>query len=74
MSVTSHQLQLQDECSRDPAGQATGSYTVYLQAPSSYSTAQTRPFMVRFANANSGAQQWDDINGRMASGTKLTVN
>jgi hypothetical protein len=57
-----------------PAGQATGSYTVYLQAPSSYSTAQTRPFMVRFANANSGSQQWDDVNGRMASGTRLTVN
>jgi hypothetical protein len=30
--------------------------------------------MVRFANANSGSQQWDDVNGRMASGTRLTVN
>lgn len=57
-----------------PANQLSGTYHLHVWAPSMYSTTEgVRAYMVRFANANSGAQTWDDTNGRMDSGVTMTV-
>lgn len=58
-----------------PSGATLGSYTLDLSAPDTNSAlASIRAYMVRFANANSGGQTWDDTNGRFATGTTVTVN
>jgi hypothetical protein len=52
-----------------------GTYTVYLNVPDIGSqTAGVRKFTVQFGNSNSGAQIWDDTNGRMATGTTIVVS
>ena len=51
-----------------------GDYTVHVSAPDIYPTTATDPrFSVRFANANQGAQAWNDATGRFATGTSITV-
>lgn len=56
-----------------PAGQLSGTYTIYLQMPSAYSTTQARTYTIRPANANSGSQVWDDTNGRLPTGTTIVI-
>jgi hypothetical protein len=58
-----------------PAGATTGTYAVYMEAPDAWSSTNTRrAYKIRLANAANGTQVWDDTNGRMASGTKVTIN
>lgn len=57
-----------------PGGAATGTWNVALEMPDAYANlASTRAFKVRPANANNGAQTWDDTNGRWATGTAFSV-
>jgi len=58
-----------------PSGATAGSYAMYLSMPDkSSSLSAVRAFAIRPANANSGAQAWDDSIGRFATGTAVTVN
>ena len=57
-----------------PASAPKGTYVLSLSLPDVWSTTQARPFMVRFANSNSGAQVWNDTAGSMATGTSIVVN
>lgn len=51
-----------------------GDYDVMLSAPDIYATTAVDPrFSVRFANANAGAQSWDDATARMSTGTTLKI-
>ncbi len=57
-----------------PAGSAGGDYGVELGAPDLWATTAANPLhAVRFANADTGAQAWDDTTGRFKSGTAVTV-
>ncbi|MBE7419848.1 MAG: DUF4832 domain-containing protein [Ideonella sp.] len=56
-----------------PAGADTGSWALHLQMADIWGTTQTRDFMIRPANANSGGQVWDDSIGRFTTGTTVTV-
>ena len=57
-----------------PSGAAAGDYEVQISAPDIWSTtARDARFAVRFANADTGAQVWDNATGRLSSGTTLTV-
>ena len=58
-----------------PSGATTGAYQIRLSIPDVWSTTQSRPFMIQFANDNgSGTQAWNNTNGYMVTGTTLTVN
>jgi hypothetical protein len=58
-----------------PSGATLGSYSIYIEAPDSWSSiSASRKYKIKFANANSGGQVWDDTNGRFATGTTITVN
>jgi hypothetical protein len=57
-----------------PSGAAAGDYAVQIGAPDIWSTtAGDARFAVRFANADSGAQAWDNATARLTSGTTLRV-
>jgi hypothetical protein len=57
-----------------PVGAAAGTYEIRLSLPDIWPNTQSRAFMVRFANGNSGAQTWNDSLGHMTTGTILQVN
>lgn len=54
-----------------PAGQASGTYTLYLQMPSTYSTTQAANYWIRPANANNGSQVWDGT--KLPTGTSISI-
>jgi hypothetical protein len=57
-----------------PSNATSGVYALSLSAPDNDpSLANLRPFAVRFANNDSGGMVWDDVNGRMSTGTTFTV-
>ena len=57
-----------------PSGAAAGTYDVLISAPDIWATtAGDARFAVRFANADSGAQTWDDTNARFATGTSIAI-
>jgi len=58
-----------------PTGAAAGAYQVQLSVPDIWpKTAALRAFAIRFANATSGTQVWNDSAGSLSTGTTLTVN
>jgi hypothetical protein len=57
-----------------PSTAAPGTYALQLSIPDAWPTTQSRPFMVRFGNSDSGSQAWNDSTGAMSSGTSIQVN
>jgi hypothetical protein len=57
-----------------PANATPGTYSVSLSAPDTFTTTATDArFSIRFANADSGAQQWNATAARFATGTSVIV-
>lgn len=57
-----------------PGGAATGTYELLLSAPDKNASLASNPlYAVRFANANSGAQQWDATNALWKTGATVAV-
>ena len=57
-----------------PSGTTAGNYEVLISAPDIWaSIASDARFAVRFANADSGSQAWDDTNARFSTGTSIAI-